>query len=281
MGLLMGGTRILYDSFVTYSAGNRIWVLYFAALLYLCFGAGKDARRLFIYPLLLQAVTIFNPVVAGEIVVHFGFAERYLRMLWVLEFYIVTAYALIHLIGRLKSKAARAGVIAAAALLVVVLGNPVFVGKDAPAFAAASNTEFAPDEVVELAKVLHSENIPRPRVLYDGYLLTNYRMYDPSVRSFMNRKRFLKLLATDEEKFEAKKYLKKKNLKNLMRVFFYGNTNVPYEDFRKAGKSRKLDYVVLTVDSPLNDYMEKAGLTQIGSTDAYNVWRFPTAKSVK
>ena len=281
MGLLSGGARIIYESFMTYSAGNRIWLLYFAALIYLCIAGGKDARRLILYPLILQAVTIFNPVVAGELVVHFGFAERYLRVLWMIEFFIVGAWAFVHLIARLKNRAVKGCALAGMLALVVLLGNPVFFGKDVPAYRPSPNCEFTGDDIVALAKVIHSENIQRPRVLYDGYLMLNYRIYDPSVRSFMNRKRFLKLLKTDEQTFEEKKYLKKKNLKNLMRVYFYGNTSVPYKDFLKAGKKRKLDYVVLTVDSALNDYMEKAGLTKIGSTEEYHVWRFPTAKSVK
>ena len=83
------------------------------------------------------------------------------------------------------------------------------------------------------------------------------------------------------ETFEETMFLKKKRYKDLMRVFFYMDTTIPYERFLKAGKRRKVDYVVLTTDSALNEYMEKAGLTKIGSTEEYHVWRFPTAKSVK
>ena len=281
MGLFMGGARIIYEAFVTYSGGNRIWILYAAALIYLCIAGGKEARMLFVYPFLLQAVTVFNPVVAGEIVVHFGFSERYLRIMWMLEFFVVTAYAFVHAISRFRNRAVRGCVIAVMAALIVLLGNPVFIGKDAPAYEAAENPSCISHDIIELSKVLHSEGINRPRVLYDGYLTMKYRTYDANVRSVLNRKHFLRMLNADRETFEETMFLKKKRYKDLMRVFFYMDTTIPYERFLKAGKRRKVDYVVLTTDSALNDYMEKAGLEKIGSTQEYNVWRFPTARSVK
>lgn len=101
-------------------------VFVFFSLLYILFAGKKEGRKIFIYPLLAECLTIFNPVFLGVLIRKFGFGNRYLRFFWMLLFYGVIAYAGVHLISRFKNVWMQTVGFLAAAALIVYLGTPVF-----------------------------------------------------------------------------------------------------------------------------------------------------------
>lgn len=262
--------QFLWESFLTYTEKNPIWYLYFFSLLYILFAGKKEGRKIFIYPLLAECLTIFNPVFLGVLIRKFGFGNRYLRFFWMLLFYGVIAYAGVHLISRFKNVWMQTVGFLAAAALIVYLGMPVFKGGEIPPYEKASNPQFTSEEILALSNLYHSEGLKQPHVLYDGWQLLNYRSYDPGVTSELTRARFEYMLEHDRETFLKGKA--SDEIKAIFQVHYYGDYNVPKETFFQALQTEKIDYVSATRGSGLNDYLREAGLYKVGDSGNYTVW---------
>ena len=262
--------QFLWESFLTYTEKNPIWYLYFFSLLYILFAGKKEGRKIFIYPLLAECLTIFNPVFLGVLIRKFGFGNRYLRFFWMLLFYGVIAYAGVHLISRFKNVWMQTAGFFAAAALIVYLGTPVFKGGEIPPYEKASNPQFTSEEILALSNLYHSEGLKQPHVLYDGWQLLNYRSYDPGVTSELTRARFEYMLEHDRETFLKGKA--SDEIKAIFQVHYYGDYNVPKETFFQALQTEKIDYVSATRGSGLNDYLREAGLYKVGDSGNYTVW---------
>lgn len=262
--------QFLWESFLTYTEKNPIWYLYFFSLLYILFAGKKEGRKIFIYPLLAECLTIFNPVFLGVLIRKFGFGNRYLRFFWMLLFYGVIAYAGVHLISRFKNVWMQTVGFLAAAALIVYLGTPVFKGGEIPPYEKASNPQFTSEEILALSNLYHSEGLKQPHVLYDGWQLLNYRSYDPGVTSELTRARFEYMLEHDREAFLKGKA--SDEIKAIFQVHYYGGYNVPKETFFQALQTEKIDYVSATRGSGLNDYLREAGLYKVGDSGNYTVW---------
>ena len=262
--------QFLWESFLTYTEKNPIWYLYFFSLLYILFAGKKEGRNIFIYPLLAESLTIFNPVFLGGLITKFGFGNRYLRFFWMLLFYGVIAYAGVHLISRFKNVWMQTAGFFAAAALIVYLGTPVFKGGEIPPYEKASNPQFTSEEILALSNLYHSEGLKQPHVLYDGWQLLNYRSYDPGVTSELTRSRFEYMLEHDRETFLKGKA--SDEIKAIFQVHYYGDYNVPKETFFQALQAEKIDYVSAARGSGLNDYLRETGLYKVGDSGNYTVW---------
>ena len=267
---MMENLQFLWESFLTYTEKNPIWYLYFFSLLYILFAGKKEGRKIFIYPLLAECLTIFNPVFLGILITKFGFGNRYLRFFWTLLFYGVIAYAGVHLISRFKNVWLQAVGFFGAAALIAYLGTPVFKGGEIPPYEKASNPQFTSEEILALSNLYHSEGLKQPHVLYDGWQLLNYRSYDPGVTSELTRTRFEYMLEHDRETFLKGKA--SDGIKTIFQVHHYGDYNVPKETFFQALQAEKIDYVSAARGSGLNDYLQEAGLYKVGDSGKYTVW---------
>lgn len=267
---MIGNLQFLWESFLTYTEKNPIWYLYFFSLLYILFAGKKEGRKIFIYPLLAECLTIFNPVFLGVLIRKFGFGNRYLRFFWMLLFYGVIAYAGVHLISRFKNVWMQTVGFLTAAALIVYLGTPVFKGGEIPPYEKASNPQFTSEEILALSNLYHSEGLKQPHVLYDGWQLLNYRSYDPGVTSELTRARFEYMLEHDRETFLKGKA--SDEIKAIFQVHYYGDYNVPKETFFQALQTEKIDYVSAARGSGLNDYLREAGLYKVGDSGNYTVW---------
>ncbi|MCR5160337.1 MAG: hypothetical protein K6C06_01085 [Lachnospiraceae bacterium] len=270
----MESVRFIWDSFTNYAGSSKIWLFYPIALIVIAVFDGKDGRRLFLYPLLLQILTIFNPLIVGKLVSRFGFGERYLRMFWILQYYVVIAYAGMLIVRRFRKKVWRSGAAAVLAAMLIFAGRPVFLGEDTPGYNLAENTAFVEDEYIQLSAIFHSEGKKMPRILYHPEMVLTYREYDPDVQSLITRKALEIMLSYENEQAFFKGKMKK-YFKRLMRVYWYDDTNVTSSRFLRALRKRKVDYIVTISDTQLKEYFEENGLTVIGSTAHHLVWRTP------
>ena len=262
----------LIRSFQTFSEWNPIWLVYLAAVLYILFFTKRQGRILFLLPLLIQLLTVFNPVLCGILAQKAGFSERYLRFFWMVPFFMTIAYAGVHLIGRIRIPAGKAAALAAMSAAIILAGNPVFPGDNPQLqYVKADNYTFTDQELLFLEYYFHVEGIENPRVLYDNYLVLKYRMWDPSVRSVITRDYLMEMLSQDEETFLA---LEERNkYRTVFQVYAYRDFSVDPVDFRKAFERCKIDYMAVRADSVMVDYLIRGGFEMVGNTGTYQVWK--------
>lgn len=268
--MLAENIELLRSGFMDYSGGSLLWILYAAALIYLAFAAGKEGRKLIVWPFVIAAVTLFNPLLIRFVATKLHVIRRVPRLYWMLIYYIVIAYAAVHLIGRLKKRWMQVIAFAAAAAVIVVLGNPVFSPETGFPYRLPENQNFVSDSVVELCGIYHSEGLAEPKILYESALMQSVRTYDPSIRSEATRDLTVNL----EQKGYVKESIEEDiDRMTIVEVFFLENYEVPKDGFREALRARQVDYVTTRIGSGQDGYMAQCGMKIVGSTAQYHVWK--------
>lgn len=261
----------LLDSFLTYSAGNRIWILYPIALICILIWGENTTRKLFVGSLVVEFLTVFNPFFMKLLIENFSFENRYLRFFWMNLFFITIAYAMVVMVFKLKRSFARLIATVVCVVLIVTLGNPIFIGNKVAPYAPTTNQFFIEDEMLELYPLFHGDpDYPHPWILYDDILLI-YRQYDPSVRSTLSRGMFSYSNDTSLDVFRQDDTIDE-NLKTILLVYHYGDFSIPQEDFHRALRQRRVRYVV-THSAPMDEYMTSPYMELVGTTSNHKVWK--------
>ncbi len=268
--MLAQNLELLRSGFMDYSGGSLLWILYAASLFYLAFAAGKDGRRLVVWPFAVAAVTLFNPLLIRFVASKLHVLRRVPRLYWLLVYYIVIAYAFVHLISRLKHRWMQAAAFAAGAAVIICLGNPVFAAETGFPYMLPENAEFTDSAVIELCRIYHSEGIAEPKVLYGSELLQSVRTYDPSIRSEATRD----LTVTLEQKGYVKESVEEDiDRMTIVEVFFLEDYDIPPERFLTSLDARGIDYVTARIGSGQDEYMARCRMKLVGSTPEYHVWK--------
>lgn len=186
--------------------------------------------------------------------------------------FLTVAYAATYIIMRFSRKSCRIIAFFVSLTVICLVGKPVFGESDLTRYRKVENEYFTFDDVVQLKEILHGEGIEFPRVVFDGWLMCNYRTYDPAVRGDMSRMSYQKMGRMDSEEFQSDPKINQ-TAKDLYGVCYYQDTSIPVENFKKAVTSRNINYIVVFRNSSLSEYMKTAGMTMLGGSANYEVWR--------
>lgn len=177
----MGYVLALWGEFVKFTGGRAglVHLLLFAAALVCCFFLGKEERHRLFWPSVLVGIFFFNPVFYKYVGTRF-LSGVYWRLLWMLPWTFVIAYAVVRMAYRLGKQALRIVVVAVACVCIFVTGKPVL---SAETYGERSNVYELPQAAVEIADLVQSrlvdcrrrlscrtsfyavsDNIPQPHV---------------------------------------------------------------------------------------------------------------------
>ena len=112
--------------FVKFTGGRAglVHLLLFAAALVCCFFLGKEERHRLFWPSVLVGNFLFQPGVL-QICGNPLLSRVYWRLLWMLPWTFVIAYAVVRMAYRLGKQALRIVVVAVACVCIFVTGKPV------------------------------------------------------------------------------------------------------------------------------------------------------------
>ena len=258
------------DIIKTTAGGNLAYWLYLPALIYLLVKGGKKIRYGIVYPSLLTIFLIFNPLLMKMSNVRGDYGNRYHRFLWLLVIFFTVALAIVHLVFGLKNKYIRIAAAVVMLSLLVIMGKPVYKSSEGRAFIKAENSWFVPQEIISLSVAYHCEGIEKPLVVYDPYLLTAMRTYDPNIRSELTRA----IQESLEHGWKLPEEIEKDSDKRTVsRVCFMYDTSIPKDEFLASLSNLGINYVTAKKGTDLNGYMEETGLMPIAETNNYIVYK--------
>ncbi len=263
--------RFLIEQFKTYSGEQPVWILYLLSLVYFSFFAGKDGRRIFLYPFLALLVTVFNPVfvyLARSYSAVFA-DSRYFRFFWLLVYYAVTAAAVTHLIMRVRKAWGRWLLAVVFAAAIVVTGQLTFTAGELYEFRLPENSFYTTNEIVTMSALFHSEGKECPNVLYDTEMAVKFRTFDPSVTSEVSR-----AVAMHYERGQRMDSAWSGDEKRMLiyDVYFNEDYSVPEEAFREAVEYRHIDYIAVPGESEKEAYMIRCGFRDIGGAARFRIY---------
>ena len=189
----MGYVLALWGEFVKFTGGRAglVHLLLFAAALVCCFFLGKEERHRLFWPSVLVGIFFFNPVFYKYVGTRF-LSGVYWRLLWMLPWTFVIAYAVVRMAYRLGKQALRIVVVAVACVCIFVTGKPVL---SAETYGERSNVYELPQAAVEIADLVQSRLVDWEEQSYDGdrkaldALLKGYGYFEGNGRSNLSNRR--------------------------------------------------------------------------------------------
>lgn len=253
------GWDFFWQNFMIYCDGMIFFLYYLIALFY--FYYKKKKRKLFVYPFLLELITIFNPLFMYHILLQSGWSTRYYRFFWIIPVGIVLAYASEELIARHKGKTK---ILYILLILCAFLSLRHFITLNI----ISPNIYKIDPEVIQISELLHNDNKNKNiYVFYPMNLVYSMRQYDASLISPVGRGDILNV-PFDES-------LCVQNIENNTELKLMAN--YPYEmeiqTFKSALARNNIQYYIVQKDWLSQAYRNSLDFILIGETINYYVYR--------
>ena len=256
----------------TYTLDNKFWFLYafFACVIIICFLRSKNFRTIFVWPVVLFLVLVFNPVsfvVFDKL--HIISSGRFYRFLWILPLAITISFLLTWITFKFKNKIAIICCVVAFSAILVFLGS---YENTRSVYKKAENIYKIPNNIIELSEAVHDDYTgDTPVLYYNDWMLMYYRTYDANVISFRARGDDSSALSPEALQI----YINAKDAKTILeRVIIYDEKDtVSQEEFNEYAID--IDYIISEEFPDNRGYYEEAGWKYMGTFDGYELYKNP------
>ena len=266
------GLGYIFKCIAEYSGQCFYMLLYLAALVFIFLKTDKKYRGIFIYPALITLLTVYNPVVPVLINRFFDVNQEYYRLLWISPVIPAVAFALTVTVFREdRSRAAKLAYFISAVLLLLGAGKLVY----SDGYIRVQNVYKMPQEVIVVSEAIHRDSERSfPKAVCDFGLTMELRQYDATILLTGTREEYLNMINNIEvDDFIAEK---QKHPNRILSVILK-NEAVPYEEFKESLEETNTEYVVLAEESPVNEYLKKAGLKKVSRAGGRSIWKYESA----
>ena len=263
------GLGYIFKCIAEYSGQCFYMLLYAAALVLIFLKAEKKFRGIFIYPAIVTLLTIYNPLVPVIINRFFDVNQEYYRLLWISPVILAVAFTLTRLSFREeRSAAGKVAYCTASILLLIGAGRSVY----SEGYLKVANVYKMPQEVIAVSEAIHKDSERAfPKAVCDFGLTMELRQYDATILLTGTREEYLNMINNIEvDDFIAEK---QKHPNRILSVILKNET-VPFEEFKESLEETNTEYVVLAEESPVNEYLEKAGLKKVTRAGNRAIWKY-------
>lgn len=253
-----------WEAYVQFKGDGMHLGLYFAAVLSLGMFGGtrwekENSYRLSGYSLLFWGVFFF-PVTAKIIMDYCIGSGVYWRMLWILPFPLVIAYAFTISVKRVHSGWKRQALVFCMAMVIMGMGAPVYTQQN---FGKADNLYKIPQSAIDVCQIINEDagenHIEGKKAIATNELLSFIRQYDGSIEMPYGRN------APKEGRFQNK------NSKRIFKLMSSQETD--FQKLLKYAKKEKCNYLVYYIDGTADEALRNLGWKVVGSSEQYRVYR--------
>lgn len=251
---------------------------YVAMVLIYLLQKNRQLREIFVYPFLIQLLTVYNIFILDPLIPKLGLTTRYYRFLWILPVVPVIGIFSVWLLQKVTYKAAKPVLFCfiTAGIIAVGFNHRILQTEGWPSNMKLENSYKVPDEIIEVSALLHSEGVKDPVVIYGYQEILLMRGYDASIISPIGREDIINLrpytLEEVNQVFDSDRYAEQLKLYAI-----YGH-QMERAVFEKAVKALEVDYMVLEKDSNISSYTKHLGYECIGETHGRSVYRIGEGK---
>ena len=255
----------IYSVFRQSYAGNLIFPLYAAGLVYLFF-AEPETRRTVIGPSILLMLVIFEPHLY-EHVYQKVFRYAYWRAFWLIPAVPVIACAAVSLLTELPKKWMKAAAGAALAVVICIGGTNAYSSYMVDHFTRADNAYKIPQAVVDVDNALLSMD-SRPYVVMHPDLFCYSRVYSSDIMQMYGRDAYSYISDNIDEEY-----------KSVFDQLIGGNPDYAY--VADVMKRRGFTYLVIRQDEkPADGVLESCGFTFRQKEDGYLIYSLQNSGNV-
>lgn len=267
------GLRYVWETMKVYWGEGLPFLLFFALGLFwvLADKKQKDARLFWQYTIIL-GLTVYNPFLVRLAVPRLVEEAVYYRFLWALPAALGAAYFMTELTWRFPGRFPK--VLAAAALAVLAVTATSVNDTVLERLSLPSNIYKVPDELVEACALIHEdyEGEEAPKAVFAFELELFARQYDASIRLTIDRdtRLYYNGSQTVGNPEGEKTYKWKKRILDAINSV----GNVKLKQFKRAMKSTRTSYLVLSEEDSCHDYLKEAGCEEFARAGKYILYRY-------
>ena len=248
-----------------------VYIGVFALLLvFLLFRGTREEKETFVFPVIVLALTLYNPLLINPIMDDIGLLPRIRRIYWLLPVNVLLAYMAVKAVFLLQKKTLR--IITAIALCVcIALGGSSMVNT---AMDRTKNPYKLPEDVIAIADSLERDENKEVHAAFVDPELLALREYDPAIKNRLNRKLMWTwdVDVTDDAKIQQ--ILTGNNPKKIMAlVLRFGYTDFDMQIFRNALIASDTDYLIVRSTGEQNALLEFCGCRLEKKIGDFSVYR--------
>lgn len=244
-----------------YSTGMPLLVFYLVIILLLWVAQKRKLEKaIFVYPLFLEILTIFNPLFVYFIAFKLGWSGRFYRFFWCVPIGIVIAYFCALLVNESKGVSHRKVLGLFLALIIIISFNH-FIKLDM----ISPNIYKMQPEVIEIVELIRKEEGEKDVcAFYPSSLIPLVRQYDAGVISPVGR---------DDTPWTDEKVQRYFDEGKVLSVMAYMPVEVKKEEFLNALYENNVQYYVVKKGWISQEYRDSLNFKLLGATENYYVYQ--------
>ncbi|MBR5406795.1 MAG: hypothetical protein IK111_04025 [Lachnospiraceae bacterium] len=259
------GIWYLRECLRAYTGACAYFMLYAAALVYVCVFGSKREKEIFIPCSVFLLVTVYNPVSPVLLDRFFDVNSEYYRFFWLLPVIVLIPYLCTKLVmsgGKTKT--------AAVLITAILILSGKFVYADG--IKLAKNIYKMPPDLISVSEAIHADsNVEYPKAFLEYEYNMQMRQYDPKMQLTIDREDYLYVMTNDytDEMLKDEEHPQYRLLAELIKL-----QDVDPDAFVDALEATKTEYVVVIKDHPRIGYLEKAGLKKVAETSEHVIYKY-------
>lgn len=262
------GIGYLGECLSKYLGSCAYLLLFIFAAVYILIKGDEEEREIFIPGIVMMIITVYNPLFPVLIDKFFDISGEYYRFFWIAPVVVLVPFVVSKLISGCNN--IREGFVVGVFVIVAMFMAGNFVYEEGIPF--AENMYKVPDELIEVSQLIHSdstEEYPKAFLEYDYNM--EMRQFDPKMLLTIDREEYIYAVnySYSDEMIYDDNVPSSRLLAILVR-----NQDVDMEAFIDGLELTKTEYVVVRKGHPRCDYLEKAGLNLIGTTDSQCIYKY-------
>ena len=262
------GIMYLRECFAYYTGSCAYFMLYAAALVYICIAGSRREKEIFIPCSVFLLLTVYNPVAPVILDHFFDVNSEYYRFFWIAPIIVLVPY----ICAKLITEAGNTAQMTVRALLMtaifIVSGKYVY----ADGIKWAQNIYKMPPELIEVSELIHKDSVAEyPKAFLEYEYNMQMRQFDPKMLLTIDREDYLYAVSNlyTDEMLMDETHPQYRILAALVRY-----QDIDKDTFTDALETTGTEYVVVSKDHPRIGYLEEAGLKEIGKTDGHRIFKY-------
>ena len=258
----------LRECFAYYTGSCAYFMLYAAALVYICIAGSRREKEIFIPCSVFLLLTVYNPVAPVILDHFFDVNSEYYRFFWIAPIIVLVPY----ICAKLITEAGNTAQMTVRALLMtaifIVSGKYVY----ADGIKWAQNIYKMPPELIEVSELIHKDSVAEyPKAFLEYEYNMQMRQFDPKMLLTIDREDYLYAVSNlyTDEMLMDETHPQYRILAALVRY-----QDIDKDTFTDALETTGTEYVVVSKDHPRIGYLEEAGLKEIGKTDGHRIFKY-------
>ena len=265
------GLSFVLENFRRFQGEGIFFFLMAVALVFFALAIKNEWKKGILIYLLGLLVTVFNPLIATPVVRLLGTEDEYYRLIWLLPVTMLIAWMMTYVIEKGKNVILRAVLIFGCVVLVAIPGKSILAKGLSP----AENIYKISDEVIEIVEFMHTESEKEDiNVLTEFDLTVVLNQYDPTIHLLIPYADVALLRELDKTDNFGK--VLPPSLKSQMELYeiLYKFNELTWMDFGLALGYLEADFLVLSKNCPMLDYIATQSCNIINETENYYIYEF-------